>query len=432
MPGYKYTSPGEIARQRALSEALMGSGPINSSAPAGMAHVLRQYLSARNARNANQQEQANTSLQSKELNNLRDVLMGKHRGREVTPQEAAAFPGMNVKDYGELNDANFADWEAQQKRVGDAANFWTGVSKNREQNMENYQYQHPDVAAAATQFEMDKKQKELSNTYFDTDYYVEPVSGEVVAVVQASRDGSAPIIRDAKTMKVLEKAPDGAVFINSATMLGRNRINVNSIGTLNNQLELDQNQALWEQKKQQMLPVAFASVQSRGASVDFVNEQAQRIKDRVGVLSTGLPGQLLQYLGGSDANWVRAELNTLRGAAAFDKLQELRDLGGNGSSGLGQVTEREIKLLEAAFGAIDPSTSAADFKAQITRFQEQVVNSWDKVMAAYEAEFGAEYNGVAPQGSARSPGTIPGSPAGTPPTTGGNTYRYTINGERIQ
>ena len=71
--------------------------------------------------------------------------------------------------------------------------------------------------------------------------------------------------------------------------------------------------------------------------------------------STGTPGQIMQNLGGTDARALRAKLEPVLAALAFDRLQAMRDASKTGGA-LGQVSERELGLLMRSRYAIDQAT----------------------------------------------------------------------------
>lgn len=104
------------------------------------------------------------------------------------------------------------------------------------------------------------------------------------------------------------------------------------------------------------------------------------------MLTTGVGGQLLSGVGGTEARDVAGLLETVRANAGFDKLQAMRDSSPTGGA-LGQVTERELSLLQAAIGNLEQSQS-----------QEQLVQNLQRVRAIYDAIINGPAGGRATSG----------------------------------
>lgn len=68
------------------------------------------------------------------------------------------------------------------------------------------------------------------------------------------------------------------------------------------------------------------------------------------------------WMWGSEARSINNDLKTLKGNAAFDRLQQMRDESKTGGA-LGQVSNIELQLLESTITALDPTD--ADFPRQL-------------------------------------------------------------------
>lgn len=89
-------------------------------------------------------------------------------------------------------------------------------------------------------------------------------------------------------------------------------------------------------------------------------------------------GSLMQGVPESSARNFKAELDTLKANIAFGELTAMREASKTGGA-LGQVSERELALLESALGALDQGQSPQQFiqqlnliKASIQRWQQAV------------------------------------------------------------
>lgn len=69
--------------------------------------------------------------------------------------------------------------------------------------------------------------------------------------------------------------------------------------------------------------------------------------------TTGLGAQATGWIGGSPARALEAVLDPIRANIGFDQLQDMRDASPTGGA-LGQVTVRELELLQSVLGNIDP------------------------------------------------------------------------------
>lgn len=145
----------------------------------------------------------------------------------------------------------------------------------------------------------------------------------------------------------------------------------------------------------------------------YADERAQRnlqsvqeLKGKIGNWTAG-PGSALAMIPGTDARDFAAELDTLKANIAFGELTEMRAASKTGGA-LGQVSERELALLTATLGALDPGQSPENLRAQLDKI-EQSIQRWQ------QAKTGGAGGPAAPgAGGAISPGTkrvINGTPA---------------------
>jgi len=153
-----------------------------------------------------------------------------------------------------------------------------------------------------------------------------------------------------------------------------------------------------------------ARIAERGARTGAL----QTKEDQLGLLSdlvdvakqqstgwtTGFIGSQLSKVPGTPAYDLSQTLDTLLASAGFETLQEMRDNSPTGGA-LGSVTERELALLQATWGSLQQSQSKEQFEANLDRFNRQLQQSWDRVNAAYQRDYGTPYfqNGQRPLSS---------------------------------
>jgi hypothetical protein len=155
------------------------------------------------------------------------------------------------------------------------------------------------------------------------------------------------------------------------------------------------------------------AVASKEAQFELLDQVANEVRDQAGIFTTGLLGSATARIAGTPAADLAANLDTLQAAAGFEKLQEMRDNSPTGGA-LGSVTERELALLQATWGSISQSQSKEQFLRNLKRFQDKVKDSWERVEAAYERDYGQPYTG-----SPLAPSGAPMVPAAGAPATGG-------------
>lgn len=113
-------------------------------------------------------------------------------------------------------------------------------------------------------------------------------------------------------------------------------------------------------------------------------------KSQSGTWTTGFIGAAASRVPGTPAYDLSQTLETLKASAGFETLQEMRDNSPTGGA-LGQVTERELALLQATWGSLQQSQSQSQFEANLDRFNRQLQQSWDRVNRAYERDYGQSY-----------------------------------------
>lgn len=107
------------------------------------------------------------------------------------------------------------------------------------------------------------------------------------------------------------------------------------------------------------------------------------IDDLMGQISgwTTGAGSLLSVIPGTSARNFAADVNTLSANIAFGELTAMREASKTGGA-LGQVSERELALLEAALGSLDRAQSPAQFKESLENIKESI-ERWQAAVDEY-------------------------------------------------
>lgn len=85
--------------------------------------------------------------------------------------------------------------------------------------------------------------------------------------------------------------------------------------------------------------------------------------------STGFWGNILKNVGGTEARDLQATLDTLLSNRGFETLQAMRDSSPTGGA-LGQVTERELTLLQSTLSSLDQAQSRPQFEKHLDEFED--------------------------------------------------------------
>src|SRR5690606_1509902 len=118
-------------------------------------------------------------------------------------------------------------------------------------------------------------------------------------------------------------------------------------------------------------PKATAALENSQSNLDRLISEAKAIKSHPGLKAVsgmgdwktlGIPGA--RFIPGTDAANAHAKLETLKSQIAFSVLQAMRDASKTGGA-LGQVSERELDLLQNNLAALDTWQGDEQFKESL-------------------------------------------------------------------
>lgn len=81
-------------------------------------------------------------------------------------------------------------------------------------------------------------------------------------------------------------------------------------------------------------------------------------------LTTGVGGQFLSGIGGTDARTLKATLDTIKANLGFAELQAMREASPTGGA-LGQISERELRFLQSTIASLDQEQDAAALRENL-------------------------------------------------------------------
>jgi hypothetical protein len=151
--------------------------------------------------------------------------------------------------------------------------------------------------------------------------------------------------------------------------------------------------------KAAMRPKAQLALRQASTRLGRVEEVAASIQPRIGAWTAGLLGSAAAKIAGTPAHDLAADLSTLEAIAGFDELAAMRAASPTGGA-LGNVTERELALLQASVSAMKNSQSPDQLRRNIERFVRDTKIAWERIQEAFDEDFGQGGGPAAPAAGA--------------------------------
>ena len=98
-------------------------------------------------------------------------------------------------------------------------------------------------------------------------------------------------------------------------------------------------------------------------------------------MATGLRGQLLQNVGGTEAKNLSKTIETVSATIGFDRLQRMRDESPTGGA-LGQVAVQELEALRATMGSLDITQDREIVVGNLQRVKREYITSMKRIIDA--------------------------------------------------
>lgn len=107
------------------------------------------------------------------------------------------------------------------------------------------------------------------------------------------------------------------------------------------------------------------------AKAQTVSRLLDEAISKVGYSTAGLGGRGMSHIAGSEATNLRGTLDALKANLGFDQLMNMKSSSKNGSSGLGALSEQEMKLLTSLSGSLDPNQSPEQLKSNLMAIKQK-------------------------------------------------------------
>ena len=130
-------------------------------------------------------------------------------------------------------------------------------------------------------------------------------------------------------------------------------------------------------------------VMASTSEMNMLSDEVKKAKDMSSSFRTGLIGSIASTIPGTEAHNLSKRLDSIKAIVGFDKLSEMRRTSPTGGA-LGNITERELALLQAVWGSVEQSQTKEQFNSNLDRLEKQAKESWDRVNAAYELDYGTK------------------------------------------
>ena len=122
---------------------------------------------------------------------------------------------------------------------------------------------------------------------------------------------------------------------------------------------------------------AFARTASKETQFNLLDGLFEQAREQASKLSTGLSGQALSGIGGTEALELQKTIDAIAANVGFDKLQAMRDLSKTGGA-LGNVSNVELNLLTSSLGSLSTEVGYDTFLRNLERVQNTTTALWDQ------------------------------------------------------
>lgn len=126
---------------------------------------------------------------------------------------------------------------------------------------------------------------------------------------------------------------------------------------------------------------------------------------------TGLTGSALSMLPGTDARNLRAELDTIGSGSILQTMQALKAASPTGATGMGVLSDSDVKILRGALGSLDTWQSPEQLRRNLLNIKKvytDMLVSWGYTPEQVASLFAQPKRGGAPAGNGGVPELPPG------------------------
>ena len=348
-----YTSPSSIERRKALANAMSQQGPTGGRY-GGLADALRAYGGYRGGVLADEQTQENERLKKSDMARLMMQVTGQPQG--IGP---LVNPGAQMETPEGQESATSYEMQqrlAEQKSAVEMAKALAG--QRPPASVQEYEYSQGLQPAQRAE-------------------YLRQITPPAMPVV-VDQGGSVGIYNRGDLQNPASVLPKTADPAKRPPMSPYDEARDKKRGEM----------AVEDEQKQTTMQEAVITGQQNAAQL---KADIAAAKGKSSAWSTGLLGSLLRKAPGTEALSLDALLKPIKSSISLDALLALKQGGGT----LGAVSEREIDLLEADLGALNPDAGRQDFEKQLESISTRADDIWKRISAAYQRKYGTAVPGGA-------------------------------------
>jgi hypothetical protein len=175
------------------------------------------------------------------------------------------------------------------------------------------------------------------------------------------------------------------------------------------------------QKREASFSRATQAIKTVEAKSKTLLEDIESLKNHPGLDEiTGIAGGRLPGYS-SNGRAAKAIYDRIVARGGFTELQDMRNASPTGGA-LGNVSNQENQSLRDAWAAISRIQDAKDLRTQLTRAQNDVTGSVQRIREAYDSDY--EYKAKAPDAAPKTPSTTPSAGGNTVTTPDGKVFTF--------
>jgi hypothetical protein len=324
---------------------------------------------------------------------IKQALMGKDRNQraaELARQQAMSAEIDNAPDPVELPNTTLADDDSIPPALSDQAMLAMDAARNQQ-----------DTFTSGSLGEQAQADNKLDNTSKRPDAALLKEANDQLGDINASAGRrNAAILSTTPTQAIgnVGMRPNDMIRIGGAMVRGSAQGGLEAIGAATEEFgniedrDLTASGALQRalasgkgKGKDKDLPPPVIENPTVTSNIDALIPQLD--EDLASWLPSnvaGFGGKILSNIAGSDAYDFNARIETIKANIGFDKLQAMRDASPTGGA-LGQVSEMELRQLNASMGNLDIGQSPEQLRENLIAVREQYIRTIRAIEAQRQA-----------------------------------------------
>jgi hypothetical protein len=114
--------------------------------------------------------------------------------------------------------------------------------------------------------------------------------------------------------------------------------------------------------------------QNQSDSANLIISKIDQALPKLGYMTTGFFGSHLSGIGGTDAANLKADLETIKAQLGFEQLAQMKSQSRAGASGLGALSDNEMRLLVSARANLDQAQGPDQLRDRLTELRTHYSN----------------------------------------------------------